>query len=127
MGATWVLVHLDFELVTQQVKDVFDIKDEKLQKYYEAMERMKEHFVEVGLKQVLRGDNSRVDELARLANSLEEWTAREVMMQVELLPQVELEPDLEEADWRTEFFMYFREGRLPSDPMWVRQVRRRAA
>lgn len=45
-----VLVHLDSKLVVQQVKGIFEIKDEKPQKYCEAIERNQEQFVEMHLK-----------------------------------------------------------------------------
>lgn len=52
VGVAWVLMHLDSQLVTQQVQGTFEIKDEKLRKYGEPIELMKENFVEVVLKQI---------------------------------------------------------------------------
>lgn len=48
----------------------FEIKDEKLQKYYKIVERMKGNFVEFILKQNPHATNIKVDELAQLASSL---------------------------------------------------------
>lgn len=50
VGVAWVLVHLVSHLLVHQVKCAFEVKDEKLQKYCEAMERSKNHFMDMRLK-----------------------------------------------------------------------------
>lgn len=78
---------------------------------------MKENFVEARLKQIPWTKNSKIDELAHLASSIGDWLSREVIMQMKLLPQMEMGSEREEVDWRTEFRTNFQEGKLPLDPM----------
>lgn len=42
-----MLVHLDFQLVVQQVEGAFKVKNEKIRKYCEAVDHNKEYFMEV--------------------------------------------------------------------------------
>lgn len=91
------------------------MKDIKCRKYYELVEKAKEHFIEVLVKQITHAENQRVDELAQLAISLCDWTTREVISQVELLPQTEVLVETTMEDWRIEFILFFQEGKLPED------------
>lgn len=50
VGVTQILVHLESQLFMQQVKRVFEITDEKLEKYCKGVAWDKEHFLEVVLK-----------------------------------------------------------------------------
>lgn len=83
--ATRVLMHLNSQLVIQQVKGTFEIKDEKLRKYCEAVEHNREHFVKMQLKQVHWAKNHWANKLAWLASSFREWITQEIVAQVELL------------------------------------------
>lgn len=65
--------------MVQQVEGAFEVKDEKLQRYCEAVEYSKDHFMEMQLKQVPRAENHQEDKLARLVSSLGEWITREIM------------------------------------------------
>lgn len=61
-------MYLDSQLVTSQIQGTFTIKEERMLKYVKAFKRMKAHFLEV--QQILREEDERDDELARLASAL---------------------------------------------------------
>lgn len=47
-----MLIHMDSQLVVQQVNDAFEVKDEKFQRYYNVVQHNKAHFTNIQLKQI---------------------------------------------------------------------------
>ncbi|XP_074562805.1 uncharacterized protein LOC141819389, partial [Curcuma longa] len=70
LGATRVKVYSDSQLVDQQTKGAFEIRNDRLKRYAEAVEGLKTQFQEVTLQKIPRADNHRADELAKLASAL---------------------------------------------------------
>lgn len=66
--------------------------------------------MEVMLKHVPREENHKADELALLISSLGEWIARDVVIQVELLPHIEITKESKEDEWRMEFLCISRKA-----------------
>ncbi|XP_074562949.1 uncharacterized protein LOC141819599 [Curcuma longa] len=126
IGATQLRVHSDSQLVAQQVEGNFEIKNDRLKKYAEAVNRMKANFTEVTLCKIPRSENNKADELAKMASSVTEWTEEEPLSHVALIAQVDHPITIADlTDWRTPLLAFLQKGEVPSDPDQARLLRRR--
>ncbi|XP_042379917.1 uncharacterized protein LOC121972298 [Zingiber officinale] len=90
IGATWVVIYSDSQLVAQQMAGNFEVNNEKLQLYKEAYEKMKERSKKVTVTKVPRVDNQRTDELAKMASSLTTWVLDRSISQSFLIAHIDL-------------------------------------
>ncbi|XP_074556031.1 uncharacterized protein LOC141811858 [Curcuma longa] len=131
MGATRVHLHSHSQLVAQQVEGNYEIHSDRLRRYAEAFTKMRTEFAEVTIQKIPRTENSKADELARLASSLSEWYSKEPGPQVSFVAQIE--PDdqtpalIEPDDWRRPLLDFLRTGATPSDAGLVKTLRRHAS
>ncbi|XP_074559793.1 uncharacterized protein LOC141815815 [Curcuma longa] len=89
VGATKVIIYSDSQLVEQQVRGTFEIRNERLKHYAEAVEGLKTQFQEVTLQKIPRADNHKADELAKLASTLTTWENPDSMVQEQLIAQID--------------------------------------
>ncbi|XP_075499089.1 uncharacterized protein LOC142537464 [Primulina tabacum] len=123
LGATQVLVFSDSQLVAQHMKEVYDVKDEKLI-YAQEVDKVRENFTEVAFEQIPRKENEKTDILAKMAGTMGSSKTRHVVFQVELAPHTSsLAVEKEEEDWRTVIISYLKEGKLPDDPWEARKLK----
>ncbi|XP_075478812.1 uncharacterized protein LOC142519663 [Primulina tabacum] len=121
VGATRVLIFSDSQLVAQQMKGMYDVKDEKLIEYAREVDRVREKFAEITFEQIPRKENENADTLAKMAGTMGSWKTRDVVFQVELTPHTSsLAVEQEEEDWRTGIVDYLKEGKLPDNPREAR-------
>lgn len=76
----------------QQIKGTFEIDNEQLKRYAEAMDKLKAEFQEVILQKILWIDNQKVNELSKLASALATWDIEEPAIQEQLIAQVNQTP-----------------------------------
>ncbi|XP_073290363.1 uncharacterized protein [Primulina huaijiensis] len=103
VGATRVHVFSDSQLVAQQMKGLYDVKDEKLIEYAQEVNRVREKFTEVAFEQIPRKENEKADTLGKMDGT----------MGIEQ----------EEEDWRTAITDYLKEVKLPVDPREARKLK----
>ncbi|XP_073290537.1 uncharacterized protein [Primulina huaijiensis] len=129
MGVTRAVLYSDSQLVIQQSKGKFEVKNEKMVKYAQAIEKAKEDFSELIMKQISRAENETADRLAKMASSLDQPTEPELIGQ-ELVSQIDHlqaeKVNMLEEDWRYEVQQYLCHGKLPAEPKRAREVKRRA-
>ncbi|XP_075492466.1 uncharacterized protein LOC142530518 [Primulina tabacum] len=124
VGATRVLIFSDSQLVAQQMKGMYDVKDEKLIEYAQEVDRVGEKFTEITFKQILREENEKADTLAKMAGTMGSWKTRDVVFQVELTPHTSSPAvEQEEKDWRTDIINYLKEGKLLDNPREARKLK----
>ncbi|XP_075499210.1 uncharacterized protein LOC142537591 [Primulina tabacum] len=122
VGATRVLIFSDSQLVAQQMKGMYDVKDEKLIEYAREVNRIREKFTEITFEQIPRKENEKADTLAKMAGTMESWKNRDVVFQIELTPHTSSPVvEQEEEDWRTDIIDYLKEGKLPDNPSEARK------
>ncbi|XP_074556260.1 uncharacterized protein LOC141812118 [Curcuma longa] len=127
VGATRVVVHSDSQLVDQQIKGTFEIRNDRLKRYAEAVENLKAQFQEVTLQKIPRADNHKADELAKLASALTTWETIDPMVQEQLIAQIDQAPQsTRPEDWQTPIISFLTQGILPEDPEQARILKRRA-
>ncbi|XP_073129072.1 uncharacterized protein [Henckelia pumila] len=124
MGAIWIHVFSDSQLVAQQMKGAYDVKNEKLIEYAREVDNAKEQFAEVVFEQIPRRENERADALAKMAGSMASWKTRDVVFQVELAPHMSsVILELSAEDWRVVIINYLKEGKLPEDAREARRLK----
>ncbi|XP_073061787.1 uncharacterized protein [Primulina eburnea] len=84
--ATRVLIFSESQLVAQQMKGMYDVKDDKLMEYAREVDRIREKFTEITFEQIPRKENEKADTLAKMAGTMGGWKTRDVLFQVELTP-----------------------------------------
>ncbi|XP_020203737.1 uncharacterized protein LOC109789239 [Cajanus cajan] len=67
MGASRIKCLTDSKIVAEQVGGNFHVKDHNMMKYYHAYQKLKPNFQEMLVEHIPREDNTRDDQLARLA------------------------------------------------------------
>ncbi|XP_074579534.1 uncharacterized protein LOC141836022 [Curcuma longa] len=98
------------------IKGTFEIRNDRLKRYAEAIERLKSEFQEVVLQKIPQADNQRADNLAKLASSLSTWELEEPTIQELLIAQVDQTPWVAEpADWRTPILVFLKQEIIPDD------------
>ncbi|XP_073016849.1 uncharacterized protein [Primulina eburnea] len=124
VGANRVLIFSDSQLVAQQMKGTYDVKDEKLIEYAQEVDRVREKFTEITFEQIPRKENEKADTLAKMAGTMGSWKTRDVVFQIELTPQTSSPTvEQEEEDWRTAILDYLKERKLPADPREARNLK----
>lgn len=69
VGVTHLLVQIDSQLITSQVKGEFQTHDPSLLKYLQKALKMSQTFEEFKINHILRGENTRADLLAQLEST----------------------------------------------------------
>ncbi|XP_075486366.1 uncharacterized protein LOC142525971 [Primulina tabacum] len=124
VGATRVLIFSDSQLVAQQMKGMYDVKDEKLIEYAQEVDRVREKFTEITFEQIPKKENEKADTLTKMAETMGSWKTRDVVFQVELTPHTRSRAvEQEEEDWRTDIINYLKEGKLPDKPREARKLK----
>ncbi|XP_073300525.1 uncharacterized protein [Primulina huaijiensis] len=111
-------------MVSQQMKEIYDVKDEKIIEYAQEVDRVREKFTEITFEQIPRKENEKANTLAKMAGTLGSWKTRDVVFQVELTPHTSSPAvEQEEEDWRTGIIDYLKKGKLPDNPREARKLK----
>nr|KYP55427.1 Uncharacterized protein Mb2253c family [Cajanus cajan] len=66
MGVKKVRCWTDSKIMAEQVNDNFQVKDSNMLQYYHLFQKLKDDFTKDQIRHVLRSNNERADQLARL-------------------------------------------------------------
>ncbi|XP_059292068.1 uncharacterized protein LOC132045492 [Lycium ferocissimum] len=132
MGAETIEAKCDSLLVVNQVNGIFEVKDERMQRYLEKTQVVLHQFKEWVMQHVPREQNSEADALANLGSSVE---GEEIDLEATVrLSNTAIENGHAEIytmgltwDWRNKYIDYLRDGKLPNDPKESRSLRTKAA
>nr|KYP64946.1 Retrovirus-related Pol polyprotein from transposon 17.6 [Cajanus cajan] len=137
MGASRIKCRTDSKVVAEQVGGNFQVKDHTMLRYYHAYQKLKANFQEVLVEHIPREDNTRADQLARLAATKKPGHLRTIIQQEIDHPSVEAEMvanvDAELADhdnppdWRDELKAYLTGGIAPTEPAEAKRLRTQAS
>ncbi|XP_022146375.1 uncharacterized protein LOC111015604 [Momordica charantia] len=130
LGANHIKVFSDSQLAVNHIKEEYQAKDARMEKYLSKVRSHLAHFETYEVSQVQRSENSNVDTLAKLASAYETDLARSVPVEIMDTPSV-LEPDVMEVDTPSLTWMdpivEFIKGNPPQDPKEQKKMARRAA
>nr|ABA96443.2 retrotransposon protein, putative, Ty3-gypsy subclass [Oryza sativa Japonica Group] len=136
LGVRCLLIRTDSKLVASHVDKSFEVKEEGMKKYLEAVRSMEKCFAGITVEHLPRGQNEEADALARSAACggphspgifFEVLYAPSVPAEslvILAIDQAELGEDAE--DWRTPFVKYLKNGWLPEDEAEAKRLQLRA-
>ncbi|XP_075515461.1 uncharacterized protein LOC142550109 [Primulina tabacum] len=70
--ASRIILYSGSQLITQQIKGVYEAKDDRMLKYLQLIKARAEVFADWGIEQIPREENGKADTLAKMAASLSE-------------------------------------------------------
>ncbi|XP_075479477.1 uncharacterized protein LOC142520370 [Primulina tabacum] len=127
VGASRVIIYSDSQLVTQQIKGVYEAKSEKILKYLGLITARAAFFTDWGIEQIPREENEEADILVKLAASMSDISTREVLCFTRLVLSVDEElPPIQRSSWMTPLIEYIVHDKLPEDKAQARKIKKRA-
>ena len=82
LRAKYLLIQSDSKLVLGQIKEEYEIKEERMQKYLRLTKRLTQEFDRVEFVQIPRSQNTIADEIEKLASSEEGSTSTDLKMEI---------------------------------------------
>ncbi|XP_073312404.1 uncharacterized protein [Primulina huaijiensis] len=127
IGVSRVILYSDSQLITQQIKSVYEAKDDRTLKYLQLIKTLAKTFVDWGIEQIPREENGEADALAKMAASLSEVSTREVLHVFSLILSTDEEAlPAPEDSWMTSFIKFITAGELPEDKIQSQKIKRQA-
>ncbi|XP_075492570.1 uncharacterized protein LOC142530631 [Primulina tabacum] len=127
VGASRIILYSDSQLITQQIKGIYEAKDDRMLKYLQLIRAQAESFMDWSIEQVPREENSEADDLAKMAASLSEVNTREVLHIIRLvLSTEEGASPMPEDSWMTPLIAYITNHELPEDKARAQKIKRQA-
>ena len=84
-----MLFQSDFKLVIGQIKEEYEAKEERMQKYLKLMKCLTQEFDKVEFVQIPKSQNMITDEITKLASSEEGLTNMGLEMEAQKRPSIE--------------------------------------
>ncbi|XP_075483547.1 uncharacterized protein LOC142523698 [Primulina tabacum] len=127
VGASMIILYSDSQLITQQIKGVYEAKDDRMLKYLQLIKARAEVFADWGIEQIPREENGEADTLAKMAASLSEVSTREVLHVSRLIlsNEEEILPVLGDS-WMTPLIKFMVNNELPEDRTQAQKTKRQA-
>ena len=126
LGVRDLKLNSDSKLTTEQMNSEYEVKEDKMKRYLALTSQLISNFDDVKITQVPREENSKADEVAKLA-SLETSKRRpDLLVKVQYLPSIErLEVScvLSGKIWMDPIVIYIKDGSLPLDLVEARKVK----
>ncbi|XP_073051281.1 uncharacterized protein [Primulina eburnea] len=127
VGASRVIIYSDSQLVTQQIKGAYEVKNEKMLKYLKLITSQASSFIDWSIEQIPREENTEAGVLAKLAASLTEISTREVLCFTRLVSSLEEEtPPSPANSWMAPLMEYIEHKKLPEDQVQAAKIRKQA-
>ncbi|XP_073305835.1 uncharacterized protein [Primulina huaijiensis] len=127
IGPSRVILYSDSQLITQQIKGVYEAKDDRMLKYLLLIKTHAAIFVDWSIEQIPREENGEADALAKMAASLSEVSTREILhvSRLVLATDEEVLPAPEDS-WMTPLIKFITKNELPEDRTRAQKIKRQA-
>ncbi|XP_075486188.1 uncharacterized protein LOC142525782 [Primulina tabacum] len=127
VGASRIILYSDSQLITQQIKGVYEAEDDRMLKYLQLIKARAEVFADWGIEQITREENSEADALAKMAASLSEVSTREILHASRLILSTEEEmlPEPEDS-WMKPLIKFIVNNELPEKRARAQKTKRQA-
>ncbi|XP_075507413.1 uncharacterized protein LOC142544239 [Primulina tabacum] len=127
VGASRIILYSDSQLITQQIKGVYEAKDDRMLKYLQLIKARAEVFADWGTEQVTWEENGEADTLAKMAASLSAVSTREVLHVSRLILSTEEEIfPVPGESWMTPLIKFMVNNELPEDRTQAQKTKRQA-
>ncbi|XP_075649778.1 uncharacterized protein LOC142620264 [Castanea sativa] len=87
-----LLIQSDSKLAIRQIREEYEAKEERMQKYLKLTKHLAQEFDKVEFVRIPRDQNMAVDEIAKMASSEEKPTNVELLMEIQKCPNIEEVP-----------------------------------
>ncbi|XP_075515623.1 uncharacterized protein LOC142550276 [Primulina tabacum] len=125
VGASQIILYSDSQLITQQIKGVYEAKDDMMLKYLQLIRAQAEIFADWSIEQIPREENGEADALEKMAVSLSEVSTREVLHVSRLILSTEEEIlPVPEDSWMTPLIKFIMNNELPDDKAQAQKIKR---
>ncbi|CAN1215297.1 Gag-Pol polyprotein [Linum perenne] len=128
MGVSDIKVFSDSAIVVNQVNGSFEVKEESLLPYFDEVKLLMSEFKKIVISQIAREENCHADALSKLATAIDFEEGRMVTVEKETRMKqcFHIINGIEKSDWRTPIIQYLDNDTVPSDPLEVTKLRRKA-
>ncbi|XP_075473930.1 uncharacterized protein LOC142504983 [Primulina tabacum] len=125
VGASRIILYSDSQLITQQIKGVYEAKDDRMLKYLQLIKTQLEVFMDWGIEQIPQEENNEADAWAKMAASISEASTREVLHVSRLILSTDEETIPEPEDsWMTSLIKFITTNELPEDKSRAQKIKR---
>ncbi|XP_075640160.1 uncharacterized protein LOC142611893 [Castanea sativa] len=124
-----LVVQSDSKLVIAQIREEYEAKEERMQKYLKIAKHLAREFDKLEFVQILKGQNMEADEIAKIALSEDEPACAELTMEMQERPSIEEISTFAIQSinsWMAPIMSFLQDGRLPQDPKDARKIKQRA-
>ncbi|XP_075473957.1 uncharacterized protein LOC142505016 [Primulina tabacum] len=127
LGASRIILYSDSQLITQQIKGVYEAKDDRMLKYLQLIKSQSEFFVDWSIEQIPREENNEADALTKMIAYLSKVNTREVLHVSRLVLSIEKETlPAPEDPWMTPLIKFIIKNELPEDKARAQKIKRQA-
>ena len=126
LGVRNLKLNFDSKLVIGQMNNEYEAKEDKMNRYLALTNQLISNFDDVKITQVPREENSKANEVARLASSETSERRPSLLMEMQYLPSIEgIEVNYvwSGESWTDLIITYIKTGNLLSDPTEARKVK----
>ena len=129
-GAENMIVHCDSQVITSQIKDDYECRNERIKKYLEEMKNQISS-LEVKFVQIPREENEYADRLAKVASTEFMSTSKQILSFVQISSLIDNEVQMQEVNfeenWTKPLIAYLRSGILPNGKDAARKLKVQAS
>ncbi|XP_073030713.1 uncharacterized protein [Primulina eburnea] len=127
VGPSRIILLSDSQLITQQIKGLYEAKDDRMLKYLQLIRAQAEIFADWSIEQIPREENGEADALAKMASSLSEVSTRDFLFISWLILSIEEEIlPTPEGSWMTPIIKFIINKELPEDKARAQKIKRQA-
>ena len=116
LGAKYLLIQSDSKLVLRQIKEKYEAKEERMQKYLRLTKCLTQEFDRVEFIQIPKSQNTIADKIAKLTSSKEGSTSTGLKMEIQECPSIKevLTFAIQStSSWMTPIISFLQDSHLP--------------
>ena len=126
-----LLVQSDSKLVIGQIKEEYEAKEERMQKYLMLTKHLTQEFGKIEFIQIPRSQNMVANKVVKIASLEEETTSSMgLVMEIQKRPSIEEVPTftIQSANnWMTPIVAFLQDGHLPQNAEEAKKIKKKAA
>ena len=115
-GAEYTIIHYDSQVVTSQVNDSYECKNERMRRYLDEV-KGRISSLQIKFVQIPREENECADRLAKAASAKRMLVPNQVLSFVQTSPLIDSGMNMHEvnskSNWTTPLISYLKNGMLP--------------
>lgn len=130
MEARTLDVYTDSLLIVNQVKGLYEAREDLMKRYLLKVQELQKHFQSFTITQIPRSKNRRADALSKLASSSFVHLTKNVLVEIVPFRSIDAKTvgsiEVTGPTWIDPIINYLKTGALPRDPTEARKIRIKA-